>query len=116
MGEYTLPLSAAGVAELQAMRDGAMENFGYLFRSMAEQTAFTGRRWATREHRTDPPALAVTYEPPPRSCPARGSMPRPAKSSSPTRRRWGSPTSCKAGRNWERRLGDRCGIAARRRH
>jgi len=60
VGTYVFAFNATGVADVQAMLDFPEENFGWVLVSNGEGTAYTARRWASREHE-EPPVLAITY-------------------------------------------------------
>jgi hypothetical protein len=51
-----------GLDDLQAMRDRPEDNHGWVLLTADEGRAKTARRFASREHRTDPPMLEVEVE------------------------------------------------------
>lgn len=63
VGFYLFNFDATGVADVQGMLDNPAGNFGWILRTLSEETQFTARRWATREN-ANPPVLSITFAPP----------------------------------------------------
>lgn len=64
LGNYFFDFNAEGIADLQSMLTTPLANFGWVLRTGSESTLKSARRWASREHATDPPELEITFTPP----------------------------------------------------
>jgi hypothetical protein len=59
---YVMEFNAQGLADLSAMLAEPESNHGWVLLTHDEERAKTARRFAAREHRTEPPMLEIDYE------------------------------------------------------
>ena len=60
-GSYNFPFTPQGLADLEEMLREPEKNYGWVLVTEQEGKAKTARRFAAREHRTDPPMLEIKY-------------------------------------------------------
>jgi hypothetical protein len=65
LGNYTFASTSNLVADLQAWLQNPSSNFGWVLMTESETTAFTARRFGSRESVTNAPALQIQFATPP---------------------------------------------------
>ena len=62
--DYVFNFTSEGILDLQSMLSFPDFNHGWVLLAQAESIQRSARRWASREHPTDPPQLEITFTPP----------------------------------------------------
>lgn len=64
-GNKVFVFTTDGVSDVQSMLDSPGGNHGWVLVTENEAAAKSARRWASRQHPTNPPKLEITFTPPP---------------------------------------------------
>ncbi|MFT5105641.1 MAG: hypothetical protein ACI8XO_004840 [Verrucomicrobiales bacterium] len=64
LSDYLFSFNSQGIREVQSMLENAGSNYGWVLLTQNENAAKSARRFASREHASDPPELEVTFTPP----------------------------------------------------